>query len=261
MDANKEIYYTQTDKSGNNKITISAYSNSMFIDIELAEKNSKSLVVNVNKYISNKDNWMPRSDEETLVKIISKDAFDKHYSKLLREIYNLDRSSGEFYYYKSYGKKIDGVAWFSNDKLDKKNILIKLDNQKEDFDLTLTCADSWKNIQHFRRAGNTIERESYNLFFKSLLNFLYDRGNYVINYFDLVDLFNKMLNGDVKEQEMTENIKWQSDNSKLIVAISNRISAIERRLMEIDSDTLEERIKMRGELEGLLFALNIVKAN
>lgn len=29
--------------------------------------------------------------------------------------------------------------------------------------------------------------------------------------------------------------------------------------MEIDSDTLEERMKMRGELEGLKFALNIVQ--
>jgi hypothetical protein len=261
MSENNEKFYIQIDKTGNDMTTVSRCSNQFFVDIELLEKNNKCLKIHVSKYGNGKDNSIPPSDAETQIKIITKDTFNKYFSKFLQSIHQLDRSSGEFYYLKSYGKVIVGVAWFSENERDKKNILISLDNEKDDFYFTITCTNNWKNIQHFRRAGNTIEIGKYNTFFKVVLKYIHDRENYVVNYFDIISHFKRMLTGDIEEQESKEFGSWQPDNSKIIDAVSNRISAIERRLMEIDSDTLEERIKMRGELEGLQFALNIAKTN
>jgi hypothetical protein len=52
---------------------------------------------------------------------------------------------------------------------------------------------------------------------------------------------------------------WQKDNNVAIEKLTNRILSIEKRLLEIDNDTPGERIRMRGELEGLKFALTTIK--
>jgi hypothetical protein len=126
--------------------------------------------------------------------------------------------------------------------------------------LTIDCSVQFgKNVRHFRKAGNIINESKFHLFLRVLFNYLHDYENLSSNLKPLFGQFEEVVN---RGKLTLPSIKgWEQDNSVAIEKLNNRILCIEKRLLEIDNDKPEERIRMRGKLESLKFALTTIKNN
>lgn len=197
-----------------------------------------------------------KSDEYNIIKSAAKDDFYRAYNSCLRNIHHIDLSDGEFYLVKKKQSPVLGIAWFSRQEKRRLGLLVEFFDNEKDFHLTIDCnIQAGKNAHHFRKAGNTLSPMAFRFFFNGVLNFLHDPENYHVGYEILMDQYRSITAGEVPDISPPLSSSWNPDTSVAIDKITNRISAIERRLIELDTDTSNERMKMRGELEGLKFAL------
>jgi hypothetical protein len=151
-----------------------------------------------------------------------------------------------------------GIARISGDEKRKMGLLIEFHDGKRDFQLSINYnIHAGRNAHHYRKAGNALEPPAFYSFFNAILNFLHDTENYSTNHLLLIEQFQSISEGE--SIDIPAAADWRADNSNAIQKITGRITAIEKRLIEQDTDSTENRIKMRGELEGLKFALTTIQ--
>jgi hypothetical protein len=197
-----------------------------------------------------------KSDEFNIIKPTAKADFYKAYNSCLRNIHQVDLNDGEFYLVKKKQSPALGIAWFSKEEKRRLGLLIEFYDDKKDFQLSIDYnIQAGKIAHHFRKAGNTLSPVVFRSFYNGVLNFLHDPENYHTGHAILMDQYRAITVGEVPEITVFTSSSWDPNNNIAIEKITNRITAIERRLIELDTDTSSERMKMRGELEGLKFAL------
>jgi hypothetical protein len=220
--------------------------------VDLFEARKHSIHIYLTKNGNSSSYGFPKTDEYTIVKASSKQIFDQAYSTFLRTAHQCNVAKGEYYLMKRNDGHPNGMAWYSEATESKMGLQIQFYDHPKDFSLTIEHIKTWQGVQHFRRAGNIIKGEQFHLFFKAALNFLHDANNYSSNFRKLVIDFKEILHG--REVQINKDENWALGNSIASVQIKDRISSIEKRLIEVDNDAPDERMKLRGELEGLKFA-------
>lgn len=197
-----------------------------------------------------------KSDEYNIIKSAAKDDFYEAYNSCLQNIHHVDLSDGEFYLVKKKQSHAQGIAWFSKKEKRRLGLLIEFYDDKKDFHLSIDCnIQVGKNAHHFRRAGNVLAPTAFRSIYNTFLNFLHDPENYHTGHAILMNQYHNIAMGEVPEITVSVSSSWNPDNTIAIDKIKKRISSIEQRLIELDTDTSGNRTKMRGELEGLKFAL------
>ena len=78
-------------------------------------------------------------------------------------------------------------------------------------------------------------------------------------FHDYLKNFYKLCEGDTK----IEGFIISAEKSFQIISdqLTFRKEYLEKRLIENDADTTLDRMKFRGELEGILYAMNVINAN
>lgn len=197
-----------------------------------------------------------KSDEYNIIKSAAKDDFYEAYNRYLQNIHHVDLSDGEFYLVKKKQSHAQGIAWFSKEEKRRLGLLIEFYDNKRDFHLRIDCnIQAGKIVHHFRRASNTLSPSAFRSFFNRIFNFLHDPENYHVGHAILMNQYRLIAVGEVPEITVPASSSWNPGNSIAVDKIKNRITAIEQRLIGLDTDSSDDRVKMRGELEGLKFAL------
>lgn len=255
--ASKERFFLEIEKETGVK-TIYRYSSAMMVSVETNIDRRQHICVyftkNGNKSAYETD-W--KSTDACIVKPATKEAFYQAYNHNLAYLHENDYSQGECYLNTSNGRLPHGMARFSASEQDKKGLIIAFHNEPKDFTLRIDNFKTWKGIQHFRKAGHVIELSQFAQFYKGVLHFLHDPENYEIHYELLIQQFKAIIVGE--QPELPTYSYMPLDHNPIREKIEYRIAAIEKRLIELDSDSREERIKMRGELDGLKFALQLMQ--
>jgi hypothetical protein len=253
-----EHFYIETTRS-NDDSSLIRLSRDLMVSFSLPVDQKKNLSINVGKNGNQAFEGEFKTDEYSIIKRISKDKFCQDYYQLLRCYHELDISSGEFFLIKKKDMAT-GMVWFSGEPVRRLGLSIDFYNADRIISLTIDCCVRFgKNVRHFRKAGNIIDEDKFHLFLRVLFHYLHDYENLSFNLKPLFGQFEEVVNGG--KLTFPSASDWQKDNSVAIEKLTNRILSVEKRLLEIDNDTPEERIRMRGELEGLRFALTTIKSD
>lgn len=200
----------------------------------------------------------PKSDKYQSVKPIIEDLFDDYYNHALRNIYSTKLCESEFYLIEN-SKDWFQLEYYSEDEKDKRNVSIDFRNSIEDLWLMVDSNHGHKSRPNARKNGKPIKQEDFLLFLNLTLRFLSDHNSYEVYLDNYIKDFLKLVSGDKK----IESFDLSADKAfkSILEALEKRKAKIEKRLIENDQDTQEDRIKLRGELEGLNYAIKTVHIN
>ena len=253
----KEKYCIETSRSDDGSL-FSRNAETFMVSVGALEEKRQKLQVYQTKN-GNKScyDFPPKTDEYTIVKATSKEEFEKAYYTFLRAVHQCNTNTGEYYLMKRTNGTLNGMAWYSAECEAKMGLQISFYDEPKDFTLSVEHIKTWQGVQHLRRAGNTTTAKKFQAFFKVVLSFLHDIDNYSENHRSLVQQYKTVV--ETEKSLIPIETNWMGDNTIAKEKIKSRILIIEKRLMEFDTDTPDDRMKLRGELEGLRFAMHCLE--
>ncbi len=201
---------------------------------------------------------LPKSDEFTKVTPIIRETFLEYYSLALKYIHETIVEEGEFYF-QNRSKGWIQIEYFSKNGKDKLNMAIDFRDNIEDLWLTLYCTPGHKGRPGYRKNGNPTTIYLFRQFLNLTIKFLYDSDSYSIFLEDYIKTFYSLFNGDGN----VEDFVLDKDKSveKILEQLNIRKQNIEKRLIENDNDGISERSRLRGELDGILYAIRTIQTN
>lgn len=215
----------------------------IYVDIE------KSKVNPINK---------PQSSEYEKVRPILKGVFLDHYLLAIRLINEKNIHEGEFYLLKRENSWYQ-VEFFSTDKKYKVNISIDFRDFIDNLMLSIDSSPKYGYRPYIRKNGSPIEAENFKIFLNLTLKFLYDPDSYITLLDDFIRNFYSLVSGNKTPENLI--LKLNSSDAEILKQLEERKSTIEKRLIEFDNDTGSERMRLRGEIEGLNYAIKLLRMN
>jgi len=200
----------------------------------------------------------PKSNKYLKVDPILPDVFLKIYNLALRLIADIDVFEGEFYLTK-HDKDWYVVEYFSLDEKHRWNISIDLRDGVDNLWLMLSSSPGHKGRPQTRKRGTPISIDEFKQHLNLTLKFLSDPDSYKVFLDDYLKNFYALCSGDSDMQGFLINAEVSFD--KILDQLASRKSYIEKRLIEVDTDTDTERNRLRGELTGINYAINVIKEN
>jgi len=197
----------------------------------------------------------PTSTKFEKVRPILKELFEDYYLLALKHIKNVNIEDGEFYLTK-HSKGYFEIEYFSLDEKNKKHINIDFRDFIEDLWMTFSCSNSFVNRRGARKNGAPITKEVFLQFLNLTVKYFSDH-NSLNTYLDsYIKSFFNLVNDDMT----IEGFDFSSESiiNNILKNIQARIEYIEKNLIEEDDIFKDERIKLRGELEGLRYAKQVV---
>lgn len=198
----------------------------------------------------------PKSDKFLKVVPVIKEIFLSHYNLAVKYIHETEIDEGEFYMQK-HSKSWFEVAYFS--KSEKQTINIDFRDSIEDLWLMCSCNPGYKNRPNFRKKGIPITIELFKQFLNCTLQFLYDSDSYAVFFEDYLRKFYQLIQDDGRIEGFIISAEKSFEN--ILKQLQARKETLEKRLIESDSDSITDRAKLRGELEGINYAIKTIKVN
>jgi hypothetical protein len=200
----------------------------------------------------------PVSDTYTKVKPIIKETFLDHYTLALKYIHESPIDDGEFYLYQ-HSKDWYEVTYFSKTEKDKRGIEIDFRDGIEDLWLMFNGFPGHKNRPKFRKNGKPLTEEIFRQFLNLTIQYFYDPDSVTIYLEDYIKNFRSLCAGDNKIQGFV--ISANKAFEAIIQQLELRKQHIEKQLIESHSDSSVDRAKLRGELEGINYAIKTINNN
>jgi len=187
---------------------------------------------------------------------ILKELFNDYYYLALKYINLTIIDEGEFYIIER-SKDHFQVQYYSKNEKERLNLNIEFIDSFEFFDLTVNSIHGHRGRHIARRKGIPIEFEKFKQFLKLTLKFLSDHGSYVVFLEPYIKNFKNLVAGD----NIIEGFDISSERAfkKILEQLEERKASIEKRLIEEDKDSLEDRIRYRGEIAGIDYAIKTIK--
>jgi len=156
----------------------------------------------------------------------------------------------------------ESVVHFSpeySDEKKRRHLSINFRNSIEDFGLTIHKMKSHKGRPSARKNGTPIEYDKFRQFFNLTLKFLADSESYMV----CLDAFikNFLLFVDNDADNLIFDLENEFSIQKVLHQLETRKNTIEKRLIESDNDTIEIRNRLRGEIDGIDYAIRTIKIN
>lgn len=196
----------------------------------------------------------PKSSEYEKVKPILKELFEDYYTQALKYISKAINDEGEFYIIKN-SKAWFLVEYYSLDEKHSEHICIDFRDNIEYLMLMLSHRSGHKGRPNARKKGRLITNKDFRLFINLALKYFSDSNSLAVyldsflkNFYALSKGENSIEGFDVTAEKAFQNILEQLIQRKI---------TIEKQLIEQD-DSNDNRIKLRGELEGINYAIKTI---
>ncbi|MCG8697688.1 MAG: hypothetical protein MI922_06500 [Bacteroidales bacterium] len=200
----------------------------------------------------------PKSDKYQKVKPILEELFDDYYNHSLQNIYSAELCENEFYLIEN-SKSWYQIEYYSENEKDKRSLTIEFRDCIDDLWLRVEYNHSYKGRPNARKNGKPINKEDFFQFVNLTLKFLADHNSYQIYLDTYIKDFYNLASGNKK----IEHFDLNADKAfkSILTTLEKRKIKIEKRLIENDEDSQGDRIKLRGELEGINYAIKTININ
>jgi len=198
-----------------------------------------------------------KSTKYEKVRPIIKEIFLKRYSLALKYIQEEEVDEGEFYL-NQHSKDWFEIAYFSKDEKRKQNIQIDFRDDIKNLWLTIDSSLGHKGRPNFRKNGKPITIDQFKQFLDLTLQFLYDSDSLFIFLENYLKNFYKLIGGENQIDGFI--ISAEKCFTDILALLNTRKSNIEKRLIEVDTDSNIERVKLRGEIDGIEYAIRTIMA-
>jgi hypothetical protein len=195
------------------------------------------------------------SSDYEVVQSIPHETFFHHYTPALKNIQQAKIDDGEFYIIKE-SNDWGIVRYFSQNEKQKLSIEIDFRDGVESLSLDVRVERGHKYRPASRKKGIPITVDRFRSFLLLTTHFLFSSNNYLVNLDNYVKKFHALLIDDEKDSDLL--ISAETPLNIALVQLGIRKEEIEKRLIEHDSDSPVDRAKLRGELEGLNYAVSVI---
>lgn len=199
----------------------------------------------------------PKSTTYQKVRPVMKELFEDHYNGALRLMAKKNIADWEYYIIKEDKKWMKLEAYSTNQSKTKGSISLDLRNDIGDFNLTVYASNELRGRPQARKHGVPIPYEQFKMSINLTLQYLSDHESLLIYQEQYGENFNKLLSGHGKNVELFD-VSAEKSFKLIISQLEKRRKAIEERLIENDQDSKGKRLQLRGELEGIRYALRTI---
>lgn len=207
--------------------------------------------------LGQKDN-KPTGDKYTKVKSVIKEVFFDHYKLAIKYIHETAIDEGEFYTLR-YSKDWTEFQYFSKNEKTKQNIKISFSDKVDEFTLKIECEPGHKYRPKFRREGTAMPAEVFKQLLNLSIQFCYDPDGMATLVEEYIKKYMLIAGGDTKVEGLV--ISTSKSFEEIFKQLQLRTDYLEKRLKENDEDSSLERAKLRGELEGIGYAVKVINMN
>ena len=200
----------------------------------------------------------PVSDTFKKVKPIINEIFLDHYTLALKFIHETEIDEGEFYLSKK-SKNWYVIEYYSKNEKEKRKIEIDFRDSIEDLWLMFRFCPGFNGRPLARKKASPITEVQFKQFLNLTIQFLYDPDSLSTFLNDYIKNFYLLCKGETKIEGFV--ISAEKSFQIILDQLTSRKEYLERRLIENDKDSALDRMKFRGELEGILYAMKVISAN
>jgi len=253
----KYFYVNRTSFSGTRQPQVTKWQPNFIVDVEENVDFRQDINLTVNK-LSQGNMPVPKNSKYEKVKVITSEVFTNHYAPAVKMISELDISEGEYYLTRN-NKDWYVIEYFSLDEKKRWSAQIDFRDGIEDLWLMVSSSPGHKGRPQARKKATAINADLFKQFLNLTVQFLFDSDSYFVQLNDFTKNFYALCLGDSPLQTLI--INPETAFKKIIEQLETRRSNIEKRLIEVDGDPEFERSKLRGEIAGLVYALNVIKTS
>lgn len=200
----------------------------------------------------------PQSSKYEKVRPVIIEIFNDYYNSTLRFISRKDFENWEYYLIKE-SKDWIKVEAFSKDKQKPKgSICLDFRNSLDQLWFSINSSDKQRRRQSARKNGTAISFEEFKQFLNLTMKYLSDHESLLIYADKFIDSFKKLANGEEAKDGLID-VSAEKSFKEIVLQLEKRKNSIQERLIENDSDSKNSRLQLRGELEGIKFALKTIK--
>ncbi len=214
--------------------------------------------INFSFYKLGQKDSKPTGDKYTKVKPVIKESFLDHYKLAVKYIHETAIDEGEFYL-RRHSKDWTEIQYFSKNEKYKWNIKISFRDTIEEFTLRVICEPGHKYRPRFRREAVAMAPELFKQLLNQTIQFCHDSDSMVTLAETYIKNFTLLLGGDTKVEGLV--ISASKAFEEIFKQLQLRTDYIEKRLIENDEDSGLDRAKLRGELEGIGYAVKAINMN
>jgi hypothetical protein len=205
-----------------------------------------------------KDTEKPKSDKYTRYKPVIRETFLDHYSLALKYLHETALDEGEFYLYEHSNRWFE-ILYFSKDEKQRRSIEIDFRDFIDNLWLMFLCVPGHSGRPSARKKAVAIPVDRFKQFLNLTIQYLYDPDSLAVYLGDYIKNFKQLIKGDTKIEGFI--ISGEKATENILNQLEARKDYLEKRLIENDSDSVNERLKLRGELEGIGYAIKVVKSS
>lgn len=202
----------------------------------------------------------PTSSPYEKVRPVIMEIFEDYYNGALRFITRYNIEDWEYYITQNSKGSAKIEAYSSDKSVNKGFIKLELNNDIENLSLIIHAFEGIRGRKHARNNGDLITYEHFKQFLNLIFKFLSDHNSLLINHKSFTDDFNELLTDDSKKINLFD-ISAEKSFKQIITQLMKRKKAIERRLIENDKDSTNDRLRLRGELDGIIYSLKTIDIN
>ncbi len=258
MSRKSKYYYTRlTFESESRRPNLKKLSK--YYEVELDEEVEDHQYINliVNKFSGN-SSYVPKITKYEIVKPLLEELFNDYYKYAIKIISTIEVDGGEYYLLKNSESWFE-VEYYSGNEKDKRSLSIDFRDDIGGLDLTLYSRRGYSGRPTVRRNGSPITNKKFKQFLNLTMKFLSDQNSYKVYLDSYLKDFYSLTKGDnaIIEFELSTERAYK----EIFYLLESRKTTIEKRLIENDQDSPEDRIRLRGEIDGINYALGSIKIN
>lgn len=252
-----KYYYIINPSLQRNVPVVMKWNESFTVEVEENVDFRQDIDLSINK-LSQKNISKPVSDKYKKVKPVIKEIFWDHYTLALKFIHETEIDDGEFYLSKK-SKNWYVIEYYSKNEKEKRKIEIDFRDNIEDLWLMFRCTPGFNGRPYARKNASPITEVQFKQFLNLTIQFLYDPDSLTTFLNDYIKNFYLLCKGETKIEGFI--ISAEKSFQIIIDQLASRKQYLERRLIENDKDSALDRMKFRGELVGILYAINVINSN
>lgn len=187
-------------------------------------------------------------------KEISVETYKKHFAYALSNLRNTLWIDAEYYLIDKSSTWFV-LAMYTTDPKDRFSIIIDVRNSLEITIIDIHKSSNFTNRTSYRKKAKPISNEIFIACFRETIKFIDDSVSYHLNIESYLSRMQEIIKGNYDLSNSPSVI----DINQVIDQLDTKKKLLEKRLMENDTDSPIDRATLRGEIEGLKYALNVIK--
>jgi hypothetical protein len=256
--AEESQFYYLTPKgrltSLNNKSFLIKWNKTYYVTIEESGNENQCLSVSVEKFADN-ESEPPTSNKFEKVKSILEDVFNDNYYYGLRCISATKITNGE-YYIVEHSKNYLEIKCYPKEEKNSQSVIISFLDSIEDLSITIDTSQRFKGRLNARNHGTAIPFRKFKQFLNLTLKFFSDQNSYNIYLDTYLKNFKNLIQG--KEPVGGFDISSEKAFKNIIEQLETNIATIEKKLIEKDNLSKNERAILRAEMKALKYAIKTI---